>query len=160
METQNENVVAEDIADDLLYRTGLAVNYGQYDDIEDCFFLPQSLETLEGARIVRTPDDVRRVFDSVRAYFAEIGVVDVVRTIVEAKFISAREIESIHVSSLMTRDKTVSRPPYPVFNLIRRCDKGVWRITHSSYAITNSRDLNSALLAWRPKTTPKEPQNR
>ncbi len=154
MEVKNDNLVAEGIAENLLYRTGLALSYGRYDGVEDCFTLPQTLETLEGARIVRTPEDVREVFEAVRTYFREIEVVDVVRTIVESRFASETEIESIHVSSLIKRDASTTTPPYPVFNLLKRCEDGAWRIAHSHYAIPNSRDHNSALLAWRAKANP------
>ena len=119
MASPYDNLVAEDIAEDLLYRTGRALIDGKLEGVEDCFFLPQSMETTEGARIVRTPDDVRGVFEEVRSYFAESGVVNIVRTVVEAKFVSEQKIESVHVSRLWRYNKDLSETTYPVYSDIK-----------------------------------------
>lgn len=151
MTSRLENLVAEDIAEDLLYRTGLALVEGQLDGVEDCFLLPHSMETTEGARIIRTPEDVRAVFEEVRSYFAESGVVNIVRTVVEARFVSDTEIETVHVSRLWRNSNERPETTYPVFSVIKLCDDGKWRSAHSNYAITDSRCHGSALLAWRAK---------
>lgn len=149
MTSQVKNTEAEGIADDLLYRTGRALVLGDVENVHDCFVLPQVMETLEGARLVREPEDVRRVFEGVRAYFAENNVTDIVRTIVEATFLEPGVIESVHASRLMQPDGQVFRNPYPVYSRLDLCDDGVWRIALSNYAISDSREHSEALLTWR-----------
>ena len=151
MTSRLENLVAEDITEELLYRTGLALVEGRLDGVEDCFLLPHSMETTEGVRIVRTPEDVRRMFEEVRSYFADSGVVNIVRTVVEARFVSDTEVESVHVSRLWRNSDERPETTYPVFSVIRLCDDRKWRIAHSNYAITESRSHGSALLARRAK---------
>lgn len=151
MQQFDPNLAAEDIADNLLYRTGLALSHGQLDDVPDCFILPQSMETLEGVRIVREPEDVRQVFASVRRYFEQNGIKDVARAVVEAEFLSGDVIQSTHASRLLKQDGTTVRAPYPVLSRIKRCDDGQWRIASSTYAIIDSREHNEALLTWHSK---------
>lgn len=151
MTTQYDDLIAEEIAEELLYRTGRALLEGVLEGVEDRFTLPHSLETTEGARIVRTPDDIHGIFREVRAYFAETGVVNMVRTVVEAKFISEAEIEAVHVSRIWRRGEEQPGSTYPVFCGLKLCDDGKWRIANSNYAITDSRRFCSALLSWRTK---------
>jgi elongation factor P--beta-lysine ligase len=109
------------------------------------------METTEGARIVRTPDDVRGIFEEVRSYFADTGVVNIVRTIIESRFVSDTEIESVHISRVTRTGNEHPVSTYPVFSVIKLCEDGNWRIAHSNYAITDSRCHGSALLSWRTR---------
>lgn len=151
MAQTRDNLVAEEIADGLLYRTGQALVHGQLDGIEDCFLLPHSVETTEGARIARTADDVRGFFEEVRSYYAETDVVDIVETIVESRFVSDREIESVHVSRVTRRGTERPVSTFPVYSVIKLSVDGKWRIAHCNYAITDSRRHGSAFLSWRAK---------
>lgn len=151
MDQKTDNLTAEDIADHLLYKTGQALAPGRFHDPTDCFILPNAVETPEGVRILRTPDDVRRVFEGVRAYFESCGVVDLVRTVVEAKFTSEDTIESTHVARLLKSGGQAFRAPYPAYSVLKRCDDGAWRIASTTYAIVDSRKHNEAFLAWRSK---------
>ncbi|MEL6516418.1 MAG: hypothetical protein AAFQ39_01795 [Pseudomonadota bacterium] len=149
MTYKTRNIAAEDISDDLLYRTGLALVNGQFTGIEDCFVLPQMIETTEGARVLRKPDDVLQLFKGVRDFLEKSAVTDVVRTIVEAEYIAEDAIETIHVASLVQADGQPLRAPYPVYSLLKLCEDRKWRIAHTSYGIIDSRAHNEALLTWR-----------
>ncbi len=149
MSIELRDLDAEEIADDLLFRTGKALLQGRFDGIETCFRLPLSIETLEGVRIVRTPSDVRSVFQAVRGYFGANDVTNVARAVLDARYVGKKTIESVHVSRLMLADGQSFRAPYPVFSLIKQCSDASWRIAHCNYAITDSRVHNEALLAWR-----------
>ncbi len=140
---------AEEIAGDLLARTDRTLIEGRFEGIEDCFFLPLTIETIEGVRIVRTPDDVWSVFQGVRDYFQQNDVTNVARSVLESKYVAEDKIESVHVSKLMRADGTAFRSPFPTFSLLRRAKDGAWRIAHCNYAITDSRSHNQALLTWR-----------
>ena len=146
---KNSNLAAEDIADDLLYRTGLALVNGQFTGSEDCFVLPQMIETTEGARVLREPGDVVQLFQRVRDFLEKSAVKDVVRTIGDAEYIAEDAIESVHVARLVQADGQHLRAPYPVYSLLKRCADRTWRIAHTSYGIIDSRAHNEALLTWR-----------
>jgi ketosteroid isomerase-like protein len=123
--------------------------HGQIDGVEDCFALPATVATPDGVRVIRTPREVRRVFEQVRELLAKDKAVDVVRTVLESKFVSDTEIESIHISSTIKPTGEAVRSPYPVFSLLRACDDGAWRIAHCTYAIDGQKDLSEALLSWK-----------
>lgn len=135
---------AEDIAEDLLYRTGLAHTTGDMKAAAECFELPQLMETSSGRMLIETEDEVIRVFKNVRRYLAENDVSDIVRTVVSAEFLDPNLIGSTHVSRLMKSDGTLFRAPYPTYSILRRTG-GEWRIVSSTYAILDAPEHNSAL---------------
>lgn len=141
---KNEDLVAEDIAEELLYRTGRIYLTGNLEHGIDYFEFPHSIETQDGNRVVETVDDFRTVFEAVRRYFKENGITDVVRTVVSAEFIERNLIGSTHVTRLMREDQ-LFRAPYPAYSLLRQSG-GTWRIAHSVFAIVDSPEHNAALL--------------
>lgn len=140
--------LAEEIADDLLYRTGQGLKNGNFEEFYECFEIPQVMETLEGEILMRTEDDVRASFESVRAYFKDNDVKDVVRTVVSAEFLDEETIGATHVSRLMQTGGKLFRNPYPVYSIIKHLDGG-WKIMTNTYAILDGREHNLALLAKR-----------
>ena len=87
---------AEEIADELLHRTGRGLVTGDFEIFRPCFDLPQTMETLEGARVLRHEGDLRQVFESMRGCFKENGVVDLVRSIVSSEFLNADTVGPTH----------------------------------------------------------------
>ncbi len=140
--------VAEDIAEDLLYRTGKSLQNGDFEAFFECFEIPQVMETLEGEILMRTKEDVRATYDSVRAYFDDNNVKDVVRTVVSAEFLDDETIGTTHVSRLMQANGQLFRNPYPVYSILKHIDDA-WKIMTNTYAILDGREHNLALLARR-----------
>ncbi len=147
----SSDLTAEDIAEELLYRTSRSLTSDDLTSVADCFILPQYIETQLGSRLIETEDAVRQVFSSVRKYFVENDVTDIVRTVISAEFLSPDTVGSTHVSRLMRGDGGLFRAPYPVYSIIRRVD-GDWKIASSSYAILDAPEHNKAL-------NPELPQN-
>ena len=131
--TQSE-CLAEEIAEDLLYRTGRALVDGDMRWLDDCFHLPVLVETASGKQIIRTEDGVHNTMRNVRRYLAARDVVDVVRTVVDAQFVGPNLIGSTHVSSMLRSDGSTFRAPFPVFSMIRNFEEN-WKIVSSTYAI-------------------------
>ena len=143
--------IADEIADDLLYRTGRAITSGDLEWADGCFQLPQFMETVDGSQLIETEEGVRQVIRNVRAYYAANGVTDVVRTVISAEFVDPNTIGSTHVARLMKAGGKAFRAPYPVYSIIRKIGDD-WKIVSTSYAILDAPDHNRALRA-RPSDT-------
>lgn len=143
----SQECAAEEIADELLYKTGKALIAGDFDGFLPCFGFPHIIETGDARRILRTPDDLRRVFDNVVRYYTDQGVVDLARTVVEARFLDADTIGSTHVARLLQSQSTALRNPYPVYTIIRRHGYLDWKVMAGVYAILDSAAHNAALVS-------------
>ena len=143
----SQDCAAEEIADELLYKTGRALLSGAFDAFHACFGLPHVIETENSRRVLKTPDDLCRVFDEVRRYYESEGVVDLVRTVVDARFLDADTIGSTHVARLLQENGTALRNPYPVYSIIRRHGHLDWKVMSSVYAILDCTKHNAALMS-------------
>jgi hypothetical protein len=140
--------LAVDIAEDLLFRTGKSLQSGDFEDFFTCFDIPQVMETLEGEILLRSKADVQSVFESVRSYYIDNNISDLVRTVVSAEFIDEETVGTTHVSRLMQPGGVLFRKPYAGYSIIKHLD-GKWKIVTNTYAILDGRDHNLALLARR-----------
>ena len=120
------------IAEELLDRTGRALMTGDFD-------LPHCAQTR---------DDLRDVFDSVRRYFASVGVERLDRHVVYAKAEDDKTINYVYEARLMNGD-TPLKEPYLVYTTARLTQEG-WQIEGSSFAIPNDRALSQALAHPKP----------
>lgn len=109
----------------------------------DCFALPQEMDTFHGRRMMHCRADLIETFEAVVAHFRKRGVTDLARTIVAAEFADRETIHMTHVSRLL-RGTELLQEPYPCFSIIRRID-GVWLLTFTQYAITDTPEHNTAL---------------
>lgn len=141
---------AHDIAEDLLNRTGVAMDKGDFDAFESCFLRPIVMETLEEKLLLQTKKDVRRTFDAVRRFRAENGVITAVRENVSAEFIDARTIAATHVTRMLTARNTGLGQPYLAHSLLRNVD-GEWLIQFCKYTVDDLPELNAALATHKTK---------
>lgn len=142
----SQDCAAEEIADELLFKTGKALITRDFDGFRPCFGLPHLIETEAGRRILKTTEDLRRAFDDVVRYYAEERVADLARTVVEARFLDADTIGSTHVTRLMQADGRSLRNPFPVYSIIRRHGHLDWKIMSGVYAILDCPRHNAALV--------------
>lgn len=140
----NSTLAPCDVSDQLLMRTGDAMMAGDFKTFASCFSLPYELETLEGKRQIRTLAELNQTFDAVHAHMVKQQVTMMARHCVSASFRGENEIPATHETRLLSRDILVHQP-YPAFSLLKRGDCGEWKITSTSYVITDSADLNAAL---------------
>lgn len=143
----SQDCAAEEIADLLLFETGTALLSGDFDRFSACFGLPHVIETADTRTVIRDLDGLRTTFDKLRAYYCDTQVVDVVRTVVEARFLDADTVGSTHVASIVHADGVTRRKPYPVYSVIRRHDPMDWKIMSSLYVILDSDTHNAVLSA-------------
>lgn len=145
----SQDCAAEEIADELLFKTGKALMARDFGSFSACFGFPHIIETQDARRVLKDMDDLRHVFDDVVHYYGEQGVVDLARTVIEAKFLDADTIGSTHVARLMQAKGVVLRKPFPVYSIIRRHDHIDWKVMSSVYAILDSKEHNAVLVSER-----------
>ncbi|MFP7675579.1 hypothetical protein ACG74X_19745 [Marivita sp. S0852] len=143
----SQDCAAEEIVDEVLFKTGRAVLSGSFDAFRACYGLPHLIETKSGRRLLETPDELRGVFDEVRRYYDSRAVVDLARSVIEARFLDSDTIGSTHVARLLSETGPLSRTPYPVYWIIRRHGHLDWRVMSSLYAILDCDAHNAALMS-------------
>lgn len=136
---------ASDISSALLMRTGQSIMSGAFDDFAACFALPYRVETVESARILNTTDDLRATFEGVRAHLLQKGVTLMSRHSIAAEFRGTDQIAATHETRLM-RDGDLVQEPYAAFSVLKRDADDLWHIYSTSYVITDSPGLNTALI--------------
>lgn len=134
---------ASDISLALLRNSAQPLMNGDFASFAACFKLPQTITTPEGMRTLTSHEDLRVLFDDVRAYFSSQGVKMITRNCVKADFSGEGTILSVHESYLVS-PKGLLRPPYQVFSILQRHAEG-WHIAFSDYALGNSLDHCRAL---------------
>ena len=141
----SQDVAAEDVLEDILYRTGRGVLENNDAIFLSSIALPLLQETVDGQRVFTSEAEVCAMLAGVRAYMTENGYVDLARTVVSAEFLDDKTISGTHVSLLMDKDGNSTRPPYPVHSMVRLTGSE-WRLTSSIYAILDAPEHNTALL--------------
>jgi hypothetical protein len=136
---------ARDVSEHLLNITGQALLENNVDDFLPCFGLPMDLQTLEEHRIIRTADDLRKIFFAVCKHYATIGLTDMARRCVEAEFKDPETVVSMHETRLITGN-IITRSPFAVLSTLK-FDGRDWRIVSCSYAIEDHPDHNAALMS-------------
>ena len=117
---------------------------GDFETFKTCFALPQYMDTFEGRHFIESLEDLRGIFDSVRAYYQSKGVVELNRICVEASFRDTRTVVSTHEARMISKGAVLVQTPYPVFSILRCYDDG-WKVAYSQVAITDEPKHNQAL---------------
>lgn len=134
--TRGDTTDPRAIHQDLLDRSGKAYVEGDFDSFAACFLLPQHVATYDGTRHLETRDDLRAMFDSMRAFFAERGATHLDRQNVAAEFIAEGTISATHHSRLMAGD-VVIQTAYPAHSILKR-HEGAWKVAFSQYAVPDA----------------------
>lgn len=140
----DERCPASEIAERLMHRTGAAIMSGAFDTFAECFALPYHIETVQGAQVMSSREDLYRTFVDVRGHMTRKGVTLMSRSSIAAEYRGKDQIAATHETRLM-RDDELVQEPYPAFSVIKRDQDGVWRIHATSYMIPDSPGLNTAL---------------
>jgi len=136
---------ARGIAEELLTRTGNALETGDFELFETCFMLPHEIETFQGSNLLTNRSDLARVFGQVRGYYAKLGVTRLARACVDAEFLDEFTLQSTHVSHLLN-GTTLVRESFPTLTVIKRVGDR-WRCAKSIYAVNQDRDHERALTS-------------
>ncbi len=135
---------AEDIGEDLLFRTGRALLTGKAKEFAACFWLPTVVESLEGVAHIQTDHELQNVYQNVRNNLQTNGVKNLARSVISAEYLEDDIIGSTHVSQRLDKDGAPIAKPYPVYSTLKRSNSE-WRIESSIYAVLDDPLLNKAL---------------
>jgi hypothetical protein len=124
------------VSEYLLARTGEAYMTGDFDKFASCFALPHTIDTFEERRLIATTDDLRALFNTVRASFCRKNVTDLVRRCVAASFRDPDTIEATHETRLLSGTRLI-QPAYPCLSTLIRTDAG-WLVASGQYAVTDA----------------------
>lgn len=125
------------ISDYMLRVTQEAYLSRNFDAFSKWFVLPQTVGTFEGDRTLRDLSDLRAVFDAMCAQFDVLGVLEMNRRTIEARFLDPSTVQATFVSQFLMRgnrlgDETVAHGILSKVN-------GYWQIKQSRYASPDTR---------------------
>lgn len=140
---------AEDIAEQLLFESGKAFDSGDFDRFAAHFCFPCVIETANSRTVIRHPGVLRGMFDDMRRYCRQMQVIDIVRTVVDARFLDSDTVAATHVTSMVHADGVSRRKPYPIYSVIRRQHSLDWTFQSSLYIILDCETHNAVLAPTR-----------
>jgi hypothetical protein len=135
---------AKKISEDLLERTRLGLIEGDFDTFAACFVLPHEVDTIDGRRMIRTPEEFRKMFNNIVRFFEETGVTELSRQCIEASFKDENTIGATHKSRVL-KGEVLVQDPYPAYSILK-CFDGHWKVTFSQYSILDKPAHNKALM--------------
>jgi hypothetical protein len=95
--------------------------------------------------VIRDPKALRAVFDDMQRYYRQMQVIDMVRTVVDARFLDSDTVGATHVTSMVHADGVSRRNPYPIYSVLRRHDPLEWKFQSSLYVILDCETHNAML---------------
>lgn len=137
-------VPASEIVDDVLNQTGQALIDGDFETFLNHFHLPQIIETFEGRQDVKTAEDLKTLFMSVRAFHKSQEVNRLVRSCHHAEYKSEDTIEGVFDALLFRDTQLVQSMPSTFLMLTRHA--GIWKISYNMYGVTTENGFGKALI--------------
>jgi hypothetical protein len=137
---------AEEIAEQVLFESGKALASGDFGRFAAYFCFPCVIETADSRTVIRHPGVLRGMFDDMQRYYRQMQVIDMVRTVVDARFLDSDTVGATHVTSMVHADGVSRRKPYPIYSVIRRQDPLDWKFQSSLYIILDC-ETHNAMLA-------------
>lgn len=134
---------AKEIYQRLLDDISLAYATDDFEAFTTYFDLPHTTYTFEKSYTIKTPDDLRTVFDNMRAQFSGLGVTDYIRVCLEADFLSETLIRGTHVTHI-TRKGANLEEPYPVMSHLNFTG-GLWKVAQSENAVEDNKLFGMAI---------------
>ena len=123
---------------------------GNFDAFLECFSVPLIMETFEGKCLLQTREDIKSVFDAMRAFRVDNAISRFVRENVAATFTDPDTLAATHVSRMLKDGDILFGRPYPAYSLFNRVGDA-WKIHYCQYAIDEPAELNHTLLGRKCK---------
>ncbi|WP_432816989.1 hypothetical protein [Sulfitobacter sp. JB4-11] len=147
-----EFIPASDIVDDVLNRTGQALMNGEFAPFVAHFRLPQQIETIEGRQYVATPEDLRVLFASVRAFHRRLGINRIVRACIQAEYKGDDCVEGVF-KALFFKGSTLVHSVETTFVVLYR-NADIWQVGYNMYGISDHDAFGAALMHAPPTGEP------
>lgn len=138
-------IAASDIVDESLTRTGNALMQDDFETFLAQFKLPHIVETFEGRQTVKTAEDLKTLFTSVRAFHKRQGIDRIVRSCRHAEYKTDTAIEGVY-EALFFNGNTLVQSLHSTFVVLTKSKKGRWEIDYNMYGVTEENGLGDALV--------------
>ncbi len=116
---------------------------GDFDGFARMIHVPHRIEYFAKAVVLKTRDDLRRLFDDICNHNTQNGITNIIRTCLAAQFLSKDEILGMHETRMIMTNQ-VMLSPYPVKSVLRRID-GAWWVCESDNALEPDEGLGQVL---------------
>jgi hypothetical protein len=136
---------AHEIVRSMLAATGDALMSGEFDLFHVHFTLPYRVETFEGTAQALHLDDLRRLYDGARAYYARGGIGRLLRTCLSVHARDPAHLTATYETLLVPHVGAPTRPPYWC-NMDMHLTDGRWRVARRAFAIADDAHHVRALL--------------
>lgn len=139
-----DSLLAVDIHQEILDRTGTAMMTGDFAAFRVCFTLPTVFETFETRREVTSEAELRAVFDRVTENRRVQRVQDMARRCIMAEFRDPETIAATHETRYIYIGNILAPVISAGFSVLRLQD-GLWKVASSQYSVDGDNALNRAL---------------
>lgn len=140
---------AMEVSDFVLDATGAAYMARDFEAWAKWFHLPQTAGTFNGDRVIETRDELKDIFDAMCQHFDAMGVVELRRKTLEARFLDEDTLQATFSSRRVLRGHVFSDEMI-AHGFLNRIN-GEWRITEYRYA-TDDSDFMRAIHAGKKPT--------
>lgn len=138
------------ICSQVLEATGSAVLHGAFEPFASHFNEPTIFETFEGRRVIETKDELRRTFEAAGAFYAGLGVTDLVRHVVAAAFSAPNTVHATIECRVLAGTVLVLHP-YSLHTVLEKVEDR-WLISETIYIIEDAPRF-TRLVSFGPRTT-------
>ncbi|MCY4180765.1 MAG: hypothetical protein OXC60_05460 [Litoreibacter sp.] len=131
------------IATYMVERTRSSIFEGDFETFADSFTYPHTSTTEEKTIVIKDMEDMRRLFDNVRASHRQMGMTHLSRETIAAEFKDEDTLIVVHVNHMMAGTRRINAP-FPVYSTLKRFGD-TWRIEKAEYAIDKKLPFGAAL---------------
>ena len=123
--------------------SGDALLDGDFAAFASIFELPHHITTFEGSRTLRTEDELRETFETVRTHCRKHNITSILRECIFAEFDDQDQIKSAHTTRWLAGAQQIGQTSMSYGVL--RLNQDRWLTTSSQYAVADKK-LSSALI--------------
>ena len=138
-------VVAREIAEGFLRRTGDALLSGHFEAFAECFAVPHVVEAPTGVVELETESDLREKFMAMHVHLRDSGVTMLDRQYVSHNWLTPTSFKFTHKSRIVSGASLIQKPFFTQ-SVVKRID-GVWLLIRSSYLVTDNPSHAAVLSA-------------
>ncbi|MGP6086606.1 hypothetical protein [Antarctobacter jejuensis] len=143
---------------DMLDRCGEAMLSGDMPALLRWFAVPNTVDSLEGRRVLNTEAETRALFEEVIARQREQSITHMVRRVTHAEFKDPDTIWATHETRYIYHGTVLSGTPHQAFSILHRYPD-CWKVHLAQFTVDGRNPLNSAMrrsmlaTSDRPVTT-------
>lgn len=135
---------ARRIFQDMLDRCGEAMLAGDMPSLLRWFAVPNTVDSLEGRRVLHTENETRALFEAVIARQREQDITHMIRHVTHAEFKDADTIWATHETRYIFHGTVLSDRPHHAFSILHRYPD-CWKVHLAQFTVDGTNPLNAAM---------------